>query len=273
MGVGVRSSSVWAGGASPVILALRDGGTRLGADARGVTLQLVAPDGSFIGPTVPAIAVRPPGVDELSHVAFLDVPAPGAWRLVATAELGGRRLEGSATLTARDPGGTAALGGHAPTVRTPTLVDAGGVLRAVTTDPLPDARLSQRSTADALAEHQAFVLIVDSPRFKVSQECGRAVLLGRYLLDRWSDVTFIHLEPLRYSLVTDTPVLEGTLASPRLNDAAAAWGIGSAPFGPRSMPWIFVVDRDGVVRAKYVGVIGTEDVDVLLAALEQQQAG
>ena len=34
--------------------------------------------------------------------------------------------------------------------------------------------------------------------------------MARYLLDRWRDVAFIHLEPYRYSVVADTPVLEGT---------------------------------------------------------------
>jgi len=30
------------------------------------------------------------------------------------------------------------------------------------------------------------------------------------------------------------------------------------------MPWIFVVDGDGTVRAKYTGLVGTADIDVIL---------
>jgi hypothetical protein len=33
------------------------------------------------------------------------------------------------------------------------------------------------------------------------------------------------------------------------------------------MPWVFVVDEKGVVRAKAEGVVGTDDVDVILAML------
>jgi hypothetical protein len=33
------------------------------------------------------------------------------------------------------------------------------------------------------------------------------------------------------------------------------------------MPWIFIVDGDGIVRAKYQGVIGTNDVDVILSMI------
>ena len=34
------------------------------------------------------------------------------------------------------------------------------------------------------------------------------------------------------------------------------------------MPWIFVVDANGVVRAKYQGVVGTEDIDVVVSLIE-----
>ena len=33
------------------------------------------------------------------------------------------------------------------------------------------------------------------------------------------------------------------------------------------MPWLFVVDESGVVRAKYQGLMGSDDVDVMLALL------
>ena len=168
-------------------------------------------------------------------------------------------------LTALDPGTTAALGAAAPQPAHPTLDDVGGNARAVTTDPAPDLRLSRRSTTDALAEGQPFVLVIDSTKFRVSPACGRAIIMARYLLDRWRDVGFIHLEPYRYSVVTDTPVLDGSLDDPTLTDPAAAWGIGGEPWGARSMPWVFVVDGHGIVRAKYQGVMGSADVDVIVA--------
>jgi hypothetical protein len=35
------------------------------------------------------------------------------------------------------------------------------------------------------------------------------------------------------------------------------------------MPWVFVVDGRGNVRATYQGVLGTSDVDVMLALIAQ----
>ena len=242
-------------------------GTRIDDATLHLTVQLAPIEGGPFGPIVTATPVQPPGVDKVSYVATLGIDQPGAWRLVLTANRNGYAMRGSAVITAKDPGTTAAIGAPAPTAHTPTLADVGGIARAVTTDPAPDLRLSQRSTTDALADHKPFVLIADSVRFKVSPACGRAVVMGRYLLDRWPAVDFIHLEPYRYTVVTDTAVLDGSLGAPSLTDPAAAWGIGGAPWGPLSMPWIFVVDGNGIVRAKYQGVIGSDDIDVIVSLI------
>ena len=269
LGVEVTSSSIWSGNAGPVILAISTNGTRLGDLAIRPRVQLVLVTGDRIGEPVEAVPVRPPGVDAVSYVATLPIPTPGAWRLEVVVPMAGGVRVGSTALDALDPGTTAAIGAPAPGIHTPTVADAGGVVRAVTTDPAPDLRLSRTSTSDALAAHQPFALIVDSTKFKVSPACGRAIVMARYLLDRWRDVAFIHVEPYRYSVIADTPVLEGSLQAPNLTDPAAAWGVGGDPWGPRSMPWVFVVDGNGTVRAKYQGVMGTDDVDVILALISQ----
>jgi hypothetical protein len=167
-----------------------------------------------------------------------------------------------------DPGITPAIGGPAPDVRTPTLADVGGLALAVTTQPQPDLRLSQTSTADARAAGKPYVLVIDSARFKVSPACGRALTMVRYLLDRWTDVPFIHLEPFEYSIITSEPVLNGDLANPPLNGQTRAFGIGDKTWSALAMPWVFVVDGDGIVRAKYTGIVGSADVDVIVSLIK-----
>jgi hypothetical protein len=93
--------------------------------------------------------------------------------------------------------------------------------------------------------------------------------MARYLQDRWPAVPFIHLEPFEYSIVSDTAVLTGTLSDPTLVPAAEGWGIAGGPWIATSMPWIFIVDGNGLVRGKYQGVIGSADIDVLVALIEQ----
>jgi protein SCO1/2 len=267
--VKVVSTSVWSGPPAPVILSLSTGGVHLDDPGLYPAVLLMTTAGEPVGVAVQAIPVQPPGVPAVSYVATIAIPQPGSWRLAVTAPLGSVQAAGAADVTALDPGTTAAVGAPAPSAHTPTLADVGGAAKAVTTDPAPDLRLSRRSTTDALAEGQPFVLVVDSTKFRVSPACGRAIIMARYMLDRWPLVGFIHLEPYRYSVITDTPVLDGTLADPTLTDPAAAWGIGGDPWGPRSMPWVFIVDGSGTVRAKYQGVMGSDDIDVIVALIAQ----
>lgn len=261
------SSSVWAGGASPVILALYAGDHRLDDLAADVRVQLATPEGSATGPAVVAPGVQPFGITDVSYIATLDIPTPGWWQVAVTVTRAGTTSTATTIVAALDPGSTASLGQAAPTVRTPTLADVGGTIKELTTDPAPDPRLYETSTADALAAHEPFVLVVDSTKFRTTSACGKALVMARYLRDRWTSVGFIHLEPFEYSLVSDTPVLLGTLSDPTLVAAASAWGIGPEPWSATSMPWVFVVDGNGIVRAKYQGVMGSADIDVVLAQI------
>jgi protein SCO1/2 len=267
--VQVVSSSVWADGPSPVILALFGPAGRLDDTSIRPAVQLTTSDGNPIGSPVEAVPVRPVGLTSVSYVTPLDIPAPGSWSISVTATPGVMALHGTANLTALDQGGSVPIGSAAPPIHSPTLADVGGDPMQVTTDPIPDLRLYRTSTSDALAQHLPFVLVLDSTRFRVTTACGKALTMARYLQDRWPAVTFIHDEPFRYEIVTNTPVLDGSLADPQLTDVAAAWGIGADPWGPRSMPWVFIVDANGIVRAKYQGIMGTDDVDVIVALMTQ----
>ena len=259
----VVSTSIWAREHAPVILRATDanGGPLDGSVP--VTVQLARFDGTPEGDPVTAITVVPEGEERPSFIADLDVPSPGAWRLVVRAG----SAEGSIPIDALDPGTSTPIGGPAPDVDTPTLDDVGGVVRAVTTQPNPDLRLSTTSVADARAAGKPYVIVIDSARFKVSPACGLAISMIQYLLDRWPGVTFVHLEPFEYQVITEEPVLAGPLTDPPLNRWAAAYGLGDATWPATEMPWIFVVDGEGTVRAKATGVVGTADVDVILTRI------
>ena len=261
----IVSSSIWSGGASPVILTVRDATGAALDGTVAVDVQVASRDGTTAMPPVPAIAVRPEGARDVSFVAFVDIPSPGSWRLGVLAADG---RSGSTLISALDPGSTAPLGKPAPAVDTPTLDDVGGMVRAVTTQPNPDLRFSRTSTADSLAAGRPYVLVVDSSRFRVSPACGRALVMTRYLLDRWPEVTFIHLEPFEYQVITEEPVLNGTLEDPPLNRFSRAFGLGPEPWSGVRMPWVFVVDGEGIVRAKYTDIVGSADVDVILSLIQ-----
>ena len=262
------SSSIWAGGHSPVIFTLTAAGTPLDGSVP-VVARVVGANDTAAGPDVPVVVIRPEGAKRAAFVATVDIPSPGWWRLDVD---GADGSHGSATIEALDPGSTAPLGAPAPDVDTPTLDDVGGNVLAVTTQPVPDLRLSETSIADARAAGRPYVLVVDSARFQVSTACGRALSMVRYLLDRWTDVTFAHLEPFKYQIITNEPILSGDISNPPLDSEARAFGLGEGVWPATRMPWIFVVDGSGIVRAKYTGIIGSEDVDVILSMLAAERA-
>ena len=266
----VVSTSTWAGETGPIILRVTDSrGSALDGSVP-LTVQLATFQGTPQGAPVIAIPLIPEGEKRAFFIAELSIPAPGAWRLLLTAG----SAAGTIAINAQDPGSTLPVGGPAPAIDTPTLADVGGVVRAVTTQPQPDLRLSQTSTADALAMGKPYVIVIDSARFQVSPECGRALSMIRYLLDRWNDrVVFIHLEPFEYQIITEEPVLSGSLTDPPLNQYSRAFGIGPDPWPGVKMPWVFVVDAQGIVRGKYIGIVGTADVDVILTQILGSGAG
>jgi hypothetical protein len=261
------STSVWSGGDSPLILAIGDDDGRIDDPAAQVTVQQLGPGGQFLSAGVAASAVTPPGETKVFYVAPVDVAQSGPSSFAVVAHRDGQTLAGSISVNVLDPGLTAALGGPAPAFRTPTLADVGEDPSTISTDPRADTRLYRTSTSDALAAHQPFVLVIDSYRFRVTSACGKALGMATYLLDRWTQVPFIHLEPFRYSIVSDTPVITGSLTEPVEVDAARAWGVADQPWGPLTMPWVFIVDGDGLIRAKYQGVMGTDDIDVIVSML------
>jgi protein SCO1/2 len=260
----VVSTSIWSGGPSPVIVRATDATGRALGVGDPLTVQLERFDGTPAGEPVPAAAVLPTGEDQAAFVATMSIPEPGAWRLRLTSG----PATGDIPVQVLPAGATLPIGAPAPDIDTPTLDDVAGVVRAVTTEPNPDLRMSRTSTADARAMGRPYVIVIDSSRFRVSPECGRALTMSRFLLDRWEDeVVFVHLEPFEYQVITQEPVLSGTLTDPPLNEWTRAWGLGDRTWPAVKMPWIFVVDGSGTVRAKYTGLVGTADVDVILSQI------
>jgi protein SCO1/2 len=262
----VISSELWAGGPDPVILTVSDA---MGMPLDGTTpldVTVTGAGNAAAGPAVRAVAVQPWGESTVYYVATVTIPSPGGWQLALSTPSG---ATGTVPVTALDQGATTPLGAAAPDIHTPTLADVGDDARAITTQPQPDLRLSQASTSDARAAGRPYVIVIDSARFRVSQLCGKAIVMVRYLVDRWQDsVDFIHLEPFVYTIITEEPVLSGDISNPPLNQWAQAYGLGPAPWTAMTVPWAFVVDGQGVVRAKYEGIIGSADIDVIISLIE-----
>jgi hypothetical protein len=222
--------------------------------------------------TSPALAVIPPAPAEFiwaipdeRGVYHVDVDFPKAGDWTADFRTSGGDLPDktvSVQFQVSDKGTTIPVDGAAPATKTPTLADVGGDVRKIATDPKPDLAFYQTSVDQALARHEPFVLVFATPAFCVSRQCGPTLDSIKAIAKDHPGVTFINAEPyqLAYANGSLQPILDAN-SQLQPTDAARAWGL-------LSEPWVFVVDRTGVVRGSYEAVVSKAELDAALNALK-----
>jgi hypothetical protein len=137
-----------------------------------------------------------------------------------------------------------AVGDPAVPVPNPT-IGAGSDPKEITTARPPDVELLKTSVSEALAAGHPFVVTFASPLFCRKRACGPVVDVVRSVAKRWrrSGVDFIHVE-----------VYEGNDVRRGYNAWVRAWGLPSDPF-------TYVVDRNGLIRAKLEGAFSANELD------------
>ena len=136
------------------------------------------------------------------------------------------------------------LGQHAPSTKTPTAADAAGDLTHISTDTRPDPAFYKTSEDQALATHQPFVLIFATPKFCQSAQCGPTLDRIKPFVAKYPTVAFIHVEP--YELQLQNGALQPVMTNNNLTPTSVTntWGLSSEP-------WVFVVDRQGIVWSSF----------------------
>ncbi|HXG39927.1 MAG TPA: hypothetical protein VNJ28_03200 [Candidatus Limnocylindrales bacterium] len=199
------------------------------------------------------------------YVAHVTYPEAGEWGVaVTTAAPGSPEETIRVRYQVKERSSTIPIGAPAPATDTPTLEDVGGNVRRLSTDPTPVRRFYETSVAQALRQKKAFVLVFATPAFCTSAICGPTLDRVERIAEDYPTLTFINVEPyqLEYRDGRLQPKLD---AQGQLQPVPAVleWGL-------QTEPWIFVVDRDGIVRGSFEGVFGDAE---LRAVLDQVQAG
>ncbi|MGH2385598.1 MAG: TlpA family protein disulfide reductase [Candidatus Limnocylindria bacterium] len=134
---------------------------------------------------------------------------------------------------------TPAIGEPAIPSDTPTADDVGGDLSQISTDESPDPSMYEVSVAQAIEAGEPFVVTFATPKLCTSRVCGPTLETVKAVKADYPDLRFIHVEP--YDL-TDQSELT---TMPWVDE----WGMPSEP-------WVFVVDADGNVAAKFEVIPG-----------------
>ena len=193
------------------------------------------------------------------YVVNADLPEAGTWGAEFTTQAPGSAAEKTRlSFTVLDSPTAIAVGQKAPASKTPTAADVGGDLAKISTDAKPDPAFYQTSVADALAAHKPFMLIFATPKFCTSQQCGPTLDHFKPIAKADPAVTFINVEP--YRLTFKDGVLQPELDAQgqlQATDITDQWGL-------RSEPWIFAVDRNGIVQGSYEVTITPAELDAIL---------
>jgi hypothetical protein len=182
------------------------------------------------------------------YVTRLNFTGPGQWGIEIQAQEGHGSL-GTArfTVTVLDVPQTPAPGSPAPRSRNLIASDVKD-LREIDTSSAPDPRLHRVRIADAIAQRKPQLIVFATPRFCTSRMCGPVVDIVRQLLPAYNRrVAFTHQE------------IWQDFASKKLFTTVEEWRL-------QSEPWIFVIDGQGIIRAKFEGLVTVTELE---AALQQ----
>ena len=190
------------------------------------------------------------------YVATLDFDVAGDWGVDITA----RRPNGTQS-TIRLPFSVLAapvvpgVGQPAPRSQNPTAKDVPDVSYIDSGRPPDD--MHQISIAGAIAQHRPTLVVFASPAFCTSRICGPQVQVVQSLEPGYrSRLTFIHIEI--YKDIQPDPSKRQCCAQTVLD-----WRL-------QSEPWIFLIDGSGIIRDRFEGPTGADEVklaiDQLLAA-------
>lgn len=196
------------------------------------------------------------------YVLDVDLPEAGTWGAEFTTEAPGAPAETvRMTFPVRSQVPTVLVGQQAPASKTPTAADVGGDLSKISTDKAPTPAFYQTSVADALAAHKPFILVFATPKFCASAQCGPTLDQLKPVAAAHPEVTFINVEPYKLEFVDGAlqPVLDANnqLQATEMTDQ---WGL-------LSEPWIFAVDRAGIVRGSYEVTITPAEIEAILPVI------
>jgi hypothetical protein len=179
-----------------------------------------------------------PDAARVVYSAQLDLPTEGGWRIAAILKEDGE-LKG-ALLPSAEVGEFHRIprsGERAPSIHTPTAQDVGGDLSKITTRVPPDTQ-NKVDYAEALGK-EPIVLLFATPQFCQSRVCGPVVDVAEQAQQEYGGkAAFIHME-----------IYNQNDPGNGVRDQVRAFHLPSEPY-------LFAIDRQGVVRDAIEGAFG-----------------
>ena len=181
----------------------------------------------------------------------------GFWEVTVTADLDGQERTGTAVFEVVDDAQVPEVGEPAPRTSTLTL-DSDAPAEAIDSragprTPVPDEILHQVDLIDALDAGQPVVVVFSTPTYCTSRFCGPITETIEDIAHDYSDrAAFLHVE------------IWNDIDERRFNDAVQDWIVTD---DGGNEPWVFLVDPDGTIAARWDNVLDAEALTARLDAL------
>lgn len=178
----------------------------------------------------------PPGI----HALDVRFDRPGVWTLLVQIAAGDETLLGTGQVTVQAKALNPAPGDRAIASLTPTVDNHRGVEPICTRKPA--CPMHQVTLADAIRSGKPTLFIFGTPAFCESRTCGPNLDELLIVREQWgADANFVHAEVYKDD---DPDTIRKQIVSPTFEE----WGF-------KSEPWIYLIDRRGVIAARYEGPV------------------
>ncbi|MDP9238685.1 MAG: thioredoxin family protein [Chloroflexota bacterium] len=216
------------------------------AEARFVPVDL-----SYVDEQSPTKETSPAGSNGV-YVATAGFDAPGDWGVKISITRGGRTLDPVPyKFNVLDHSSEPGIGDPAPPSVQQTLANVSDIEQIDSSYP-SRRQMHQLTVADAITSGRPTVVAFATPAFCRSRTCAPVMdtvidpLYAKYA----TQANFLHIEP--YDLAH--------LRAANIEDeipATREWKL-------QSEPWVFVIDRQGKVAAKFEGIMAEDEVELAL---------
>lgn len=192
-----------------------------------------------------------PGDAKSIYVADVPLKRPGKPVITGVARLDGRLVATTGfemPVRSRDMKGLPPdVGERAIPVDTPTITSVGGDATKISTRIPPAEPMLRENLADVLGT-KPVVLVFATPQLCASRICGPVVDVAMQVqADHGDGVAFIQQE-----------IYEGNEIANGFTEQVQAWRLPTEP-------WIFVIDADGIVRARFEGAVSVGELERAVA--------
>ncbi len=192
------------------------------------------------------------------YTANVDFEAAGQWLVEAVLTRGGEEEVVPFSFSVREESLSPNVGDTVPASTNLTLATEPNIKR-LSTDVDPEPALYETTVAEAVTLGRPAVVVFATPAFCQTRFCGPVVDNVKEVRQDFLDaVTFIHIEP--FELDEDSGIVAAEGGGPIVAEPMLEWNL-------QTEPWIFILDSDGLVAARFEGAASPQELILVLDEL------